>query len=242
MTREEIEALLADDDGSRISVDEDSDAYLLPDGLPNNLLALPACDDDGRVQNTLQWQFMVERYNAAPDIARFALAADTARLEAEAQVAAVVERRAEEAIIEKLGQDTHGFASIADVSWAIQQRLAVWRGEVADALLDGLRARTEKSEAERDEAIGERTMARAGREIAIAERDAALAQLAEAHAREAGLRKALSDLVEAVENWAAAENVAPPEWPDTEIEAAMIGATYAGQSVLASPAPKGETT
>lgn len=83
---EELHKLLGDDDGSRIAIDGDGDAYLLPSGLPNNLLALPARDDDGNVLNVLQWKSMVARFDAAPTLAAELIPA-RAKLEAAEKLA-----------------------------------------------------------------------------------------------------------------------------------------------------------
>jgi hypothetical protein len=179
LTKQEIETLLEDDDGSIIAVDDDGDAYLLPSGLPNNLLALPARDDNGAVLNALQWQNMVARFNAAPDIARTALDA-LARLEdAEAAQALVVERAAAKARewagnyspgsdgrntfvmyaewIEALA-DPSGVAALAalraerDELFASRER----RGRIGLSLArqrNEQRSRAKKAEAERDDAL-----------------------------------------------------------------------------------------
>lgn len=76
LTREAVEALR--DDPARIALDEDDDAYLLPSGAANNLVAIPARDDfagEYQILNPEIWQQMVERFNAAPDLAAALLAA-----------------------------------------------------------------------------------------------------------------------------------------------------------------------
>jgi hypothetical protein len=76
LTREAVKALR--DDPARIALDEDDDAYLLPSGAANNLVAIPARDDFAGEYQILTpeiWQQMVERFNAAPDLAAALLAA-----------------------------------------------------------------------------------------------------------------------------------------------------------------------
>ena len=89
ITPEKAQALLDADNGFVIALDDDNDAYLLPDGSPNNLLALPARDDDGSILNPVQWENMVARFNAAPDLARayIAQAAEEARLRSKVEAA-----------------------------------------------------------------------------------------------------------------------------------------------------------
>ena len=76
LTREAVKALR--DDPARIALDGDDDAYLLPSGAENSLVAIPARDDHAgeyQMLNPEIWQQMVERFNAAPALATALLAA-----------------------------------------------------------------------------------------------------------------------------------------------------------------------
>ena len=154
LTKEQIEALLENDDASRIAVDDDGDAYLLPSGLPNNLLALPACDDNGKVLNVLQWQNMVARYNLAPDLARTALDALARLSDAQAAQALVVERAVgvvlDQVRDEPLEVYAEAIRALADPSGV--EALAALRAERDAALAAnrGLVRLNERTEADRD--------------------------------------------------------------------------------------------
>lgn len=62
---------------ARLFIDDDGDACLLPEGSIENLVALPARDEDGHVMHEEAWQLMVQRFNLYP-----ALLADRDRLAA----------------------------------------------------------------------------------------------------------------------------------------------------------------
>lgn len=185
-----------------------------------------------------------------------------ARADAEAAVAAVVEQAAkpltdEEAYSAALSH-RHDLGLLAPRDQELECSRARWWHEALShrlralapasgmATLQGLRAEIEgrnremlsmeqlslerKSRAEAAEAEVARLQGIIkGKTFTVDEAVELAAEVARLKVREAGLRMALVDLVDAVENWAAAGNVAP------DIEAALIGAAYAGQAALATP-------
>jgi hypothetical protein len=210
------------DASEQLAIDEDDDAYLLPSGRKNNLVALPARDDDYEIMHPEVWREMVRRFNEYP-----ALQARLAEVEAHNR-----------ALIDASGQECGcGYDRPSDVCLGhlpayrkMQARLAEVEAELRFHVDDAVKAwsaheaaetRAEAAEAERDEALNQLDDAPYVAKPIYKGRDPALPAVQPAPEVEAlvealrGLRGASHELLAAVQETGALDNILPELFPDS---------------------------